>query len=96
MAVLFLLNDESMRRGRECLVLLFFFMKESCIQSLSNIKVHEAIEQGVSRLNPFSVGNLFSLSSVCPNSFPNEALIVGINGPLNVCLFVSNKKKDVS
>lgn len=93
MAVLFLLNDESMRRGRECLVLLFFFVKESCIQSLSNIKVHEAVEQGVSCLNPFSVGILFSLSSVCPSSFSNEGLIAGLNGPLSVC-FVRFKQEE--
>lgn len=73
-------------------MLLFFFMKESCIQSLSNIKVHEAIEQGVSCLNPFSVGILFSLSSLCPNIFSNEGLIVGINGPL-VCVCLCQTRR---
>lgn len=67
MAVLFLLNDETMGRGRERLVL--FFFKKSCMQSLSNIKGHGATELGVSALNPFLSGYFLTSDPVALRSF---------------------------
>lgn len=68
MAVLFLLNDETMGRGRERLVL-FFFKKESCMQSLSNIKGHGATELGVSCSNPFLSGYFLTSAPVALKAF---------------------------